>query len=170
MDRVDGYAHKKDCFAMPLPRKLPMSPLEGDGSLKIAVRSFRRIVILLIFANLIWLQCGCAAVFRGTSQTVLIQTIPAGRSVLFKGMKVADGELLTVRKELGVSKINVGTPGRPIMVDLSYKIDPWLIGDAGLLILFVVPGAVALGVDFGMGTWQLLDDPQRVYVPDHMDP
>ena len=35
---------------------------------------------------------------------------------------------------------------------------PWLWGDAGLLLLGVVPGVIAFIVDFGNGTWRHVDD------------
>lgn len=31
---------------------------------------------------------------------------------------------------------------------------PWLLGDAGLLLLGIVPGVIAFIVDFGTGAWQ----------------
>ena len=37
---------------------------------------------------------------------------------------------------------------------------PWLAADAGLLLLGVVPGVVALIVDFGTGAWHHIDDEQ----------
>ena len=37
---------------------------------------------------------------------------------------------------------------------------PWLWGDAGLLLLGIVPGVLAFGVDFGTGAWRHLDDDQ----------
>jgi len=31
---------------------------------------------------------------------------------------------------------------------------PWLLGDAGLLLLGIIPGVIAFAVDFGNGEWQ----------------
>lgn len=34
------------------------------------------------------------------------------------------------------------------------EVCPWLLGDAGLLLLGIVPGVIAFIVDFGTGSWQ----------------
>ncbi len=39
---------------------------------------------------------------------------------------------------------------------------PWLMGDAGLLLLGVVPGVIAFIVDFGTGAWRHENLPQKV--------
>lgn len=37
------------------------------------------------------------------------------------------------------------------------EVCPWLLGDAGLLLLGVVPGVIAFIVDFGTGAWRHSD-------------
>jgi len=109
------------------------------------------------------LSVGCAAIFRGTSQTVRVVTTPQGQSVYYRGMKLNDGDLFTVQKHFDTPKFNVGEANRPIMYSMNYDPDPWLIGDCVLLVFFLIPGLVAIGVDFGTGAWRHLDDPQQVY-------
>ena len=37
------------------------------------------------------------------------------------------------------------------------EVCPWLLGDAGLLLLGIVPGVIAFIVDFGTGAWRHAD-------------
>lgn len=37
------------------------------------------------------------------------------------------------------------------------EVCPWLLGDAGLLLLGVIPGVIAFIVDFGTGAWRHAD-------------
>ncbi len=105
---------------------------------------------------------GCAAIFRGTTQTVTIRTDPPGRSVHYQGLEITDGSAVSIRKRAEEPRVYVGAWSR----ELSYEPDPLLIADAALLVVFVIPGIVALGIDFATGAWRDLDDVQRIYVPD----
>ena len=48
---------------------------------------------------------------------------------------------------------------------MKYGVDPWVIADTCLLFLGILPGVIALGVDFGTGAWRKLDNPQVVFAP-----
>jgi hypothetical protein len=43
---------------------------------------------------------------------------------------------------------------------------PWLLGDAGLLLLGIIPGVIAFAVDFANGEWQHGSGPTTVMVND----
>jgi len=120
-------------------------------------------LVWILMTGVLNLSVGCAAIFRGTSQTVRVITTPEGKSVYYQGMKINDGDMITVQKHFDHPQFNVGQPDRPIMASMNYDPDPWLIGDCVLLFFFIIPGVVALGVDFGTGAWRNLDDPQQVY-------
>ena len=119
-------------------------------------------VVLVAFLNL---ATGCCAILNGTSQTIRVVTNPEGKTVEYEGMKLKDGDTFTLQKHFHNPQFNVGTDRRPIMYDLHYDPDPWLIGDGVLLLFFIIPGVIALGVDFGTGAWRTVDNPQQVYVP-----
>lgn len=46
----------------------------------------------------------------------------------------------------------------PVTAYLSSDIDPWLIGSLALIVVFVIPGLVATGVDFATGAWKKFDE------------
>lgn len=111
------------------------------------------------------LSSGCAAIFRGTSETVTVVTQPAGESVFYAARRVSDGEAIVVRKRFDEPRLYVGDPHAPYPIPMTFQPDPWLIGDAAWLLLGVVPGLVALGVDFGTGAWRDIDSRQVVVAP-----
>ena len=109
---------------------------------------------------------GCAAIFRGTSQTVTVVTDPPGRTVYYRGMEVDDGERITIRKEFRTPEFGVDDSRIPLTTPMSYDPDVWLVGDMGWFLLGGIPGIIAFGVDFGTGAWRQLDDRQLVRVPE----
>lgn len=121
-------------------------------------------VACLLIAGVLNLSTECAAIFNGTSQNVRVVTSPPGKQVYYKGMRIQDGEVLTVQKKFREPQFNVGTPSRPVMYTMHYDPDAWLIGDVVLLLFFFIPGVAALCVDFGTGAWRNLDDPQHIHV------
>lgn len=125
-----------------------------------------RVLSVLLVLGLVAGQSGCATIFRGTQQTVTLVTSPSGRRVVYQGVEVADGQLLTVQKHFEAPRVNVGARGSPVFVELQYDPDPLLIADAALLLVFIIPGVVALGIDFATGGWRNLHNPQIIYVPD----
>lgn len=116
----------------------------------------------LVSLSLVFTSTGCSAVLRGTTQSVTVNTSPPGSSVTFEGREVADGERVLVQKQLEPPRFHVND----VPVDMRYEPDPLLLGDAGLLIVFVVPGLVAFGVDLATGAWRRLHEVQHVTVPD----
>ena len=124
-----------------------------------------QVLILVLIAGLPLAGTGCATMVSGAVQTVTVKTTPAGRTVYFEGSKVADGERVTITKRFQKPQFNVGTAERPVMVDLGYGLDPWLLGDCGLAIFYLVPGIIAGGIDVATGCWRKIDDIQRVSVP-----
>lgn len=95
-----------------------------------------------------------------------VLTQPEGGTVIYQGREVRHGEAITVQKGFDAPQFDVGDEDRPVMVDMTHSMDPWLIGDGALLFVFIVPGLVGGGVDFGTGAWRRLDDPQVVHLLD----
>lgn len=120
------------------------------------------VIAFLLSVSLVLSSNGCATLLRGTSQSIVVKTTPPGRSVLYQGRKVADGEMVLVQKQFEPPRFYVGAAP----VDMHYDPDSLLLGDAGLLLFFVVPGLIALGVDFGTGAWRNLHSTQMIAVPD----
>ena len=110
------------------------------------------------------LLTGCATMFRGTTETIRVQTTPAGQRVSYEQVEVGDDETVTVRKRFTPPRFSIGGEGERREVGLRITPDPWLLGDTALLIPFIIPGVIAFGVDFGTGAWRDLDDEQRVRV------
>ncbi len=129
---------------------------------KTRVRRWTAGIVLVAFLNL---STGCCAIFGGTSQTLRLVTNPEGKTVYYQGMKLKDGDTFTVSKHWEAPQLNVGTDRRPVMYDMHYDPNPWLIGDGVLLLFLIIPGLIGLGVDFGTGAWRNIDNPQQVYVP-----
>ncbi len=130
----------------------------------LARRSLGRGVAVLLACSVALMQTGCAALFGDKTQVVTVRTVPEGRTVYYHGIAVNDGDTITVRKKFKEPEVNIGSKDRPHFVELDYEPDLWLIGDGVLLLFFVVPGLVALGVDFGTGSWRDLDEHQVLYV------
>ncbi len=125
----------------------------------------QNLVVSLLIGCLLLATSGCATIIRGRGQTVNIITNPADRTVYYQGRPVSHGQNLIVSKQFESPKFNVGTDQGPIEVQMTYDMDPWLIADAALLFVFIIPGVIALGVDAATGAWRNLHSPQIVYVP-----
>lgn len=98
------------------------------------------------------LSTGCAAIISGSNKDVTFFTYPEGGTVYYEGRPIADGEQVRVRKSLASSnKVNVGTRDRPVLTDFQREVDPWFIGSCALVLLFVIPGVVAISVDLITG-------------------
>lgn len=131
------------------------------GSLRVRV-----IACVAIIGLLAPTLSGCAAIFRGGSQRVTVVTNPPGRTVMYEGQTVSDGDSVIVRKSFDTPRFDVGKPGRPSMVNMTYNPDLWLIGDAAFFLLGIIPGLIAGGIDFATGAWRNLDPRQFVTIPD----
>ncbi|MFH0794538.1 MAG: hypothetical protein V2A74_10965, partial [bacterium] len=75
------------------------------------------------------MSSGCAAMFRGSTQTVRIVTQPEGKTIRYEGLKLKDGDSVAVKKHFDVPRFDVGTDRRPHPVDMDYDPDLWLVGD-----------------------------------------
>ncbi len=131
-------------------------------------RGFARFLAALLIPATAVLVPGCAAMFSGRTQRVLVVTHPEGGIVQYKGATVSDGEVVVVTKKFEEPKFVLTGEGPPLQVPFTYDPDPWLIGDA--VLLFVPPGLIfgliGFGVDVLTGAWRDLDDPQQVYMRD----
>ena len=107
-------------------------------------------------------SAGCASIVDGTTQSVRLVTNPPGQTVTFEGRSIADGEMIYIQKRQELPFVTANGN----RFDLTYDPNPWLVADAGLLLLYVVPGLVAGGVDFATGAWRRFHDPQVIYLPD----
>lgn len=104
---------------------------------------------------------GCATLVEGRTQRVQVITNPRGGKVTYQGLEVKDGDFIFIHRQQDPPHVEVnGVP-----VQLEYDPSPWLLADAGLLVIYIVPGLVALGVDFFTGCWRHFSEPAVVYVP-----
>ncbi len=125
----------------------------------------KRLIFIALLSVLVPYFTGCAAIVNGSSQQVRIHTRPEGKTFYYDRVKYNDRDHITVHKEYMVSKVNVGTEQRPLDVQLQYNPDAWLIGDCAFLLIGLIPGVVALGIDFGTGTWRDYEEIQHITVP-----
>ena len=98
------------------------------------------------------LSTGCASIISGTSKDVVFLVNPPGETVYYEGRAISDGETVRISKSLSSNnRVNVGTRERPRDVEFNREVDPWFIGSVALIIIFLVPGVVAIAVDFVTG-------------------
>lgn len=98
------------------------------------------------------LSTGCATLIKGTSKNVVFLVYPEDGTVYYQGRPVRDGDSVTVNKSLrSENQVNVGTRERPINMELKRDLEPWFIGSCALVLLFVIPGVVAIAVDLITG-------------------
>ncbi len=129
-------------------------------------RPFVRSVSTLVVAALVCSSLsGCAAIFRGNHQRVTVVTTPPGGTVMYQGQTIDDGESVIVRKRFDAPQFMVGEEGELMPVKMTYDPDLWLIGDAAFLLLGIIPGLIAGGIDFATGAWRNLDERQIVMIP-----
>lgn len=128
--------------------------------------SLHRALTAVLFVAIAFQSTGCATILREKTQSVTVATIPKGKSVFYNGVEIDDGGAITIERRFDQPKFYLGQSGTPVSTPVTYDPDLWLIGDAGLLFLGVVPGVIALGVDFGSGAWRKFHDRQQVIVPD----
>jgi hypothetical protein len=121
-----------------------------------------RLSALVTLLALLLNAAGCAALIRGTKEDVTVATRPNHRVIYYRDSPVEDGRTITVKKSAARPAFSEapGLPEEP----MSYSIDPLILGDVALLALFIVPGAVALGVDLATGAWRNLDEQQVVFI------
>ena len=121
-----------------------------------------RFIALALSALLLFSTSGCATMFGGMSQMVVVRSQPAGGTVKYRGRNVSDGQSVVVDKDFQTPEFHVDA----VPIPMQYEPNPWLVADGVLLFFFIVPGVVAFGVDFGTGAWRNLRGTQVVHVPD----
>ncbi len=122
----------------------------------------RQVVALTFIVGQLGWMTGCATIARGTSQSVTVKTQPTWRPVAYGGQTLYHGDMIRIQKQFHVPQFAVGDPEEPQRVDVSFRPDPWLLGDVALLFAGVVPGVIALAVDFSNGAWRNYDEDQIV--------
>lgn len=113
----------------------------------------------------VWLAVslsGCATLMTEKSQTVRVSTVPSGRSVYYQGSPVRDGDYVKVRRDFRTPRFGLERGEEPAAVDMEYSAEPWIIGDAGLALFFIIPGVIAGGVDVATGAWRKLESTQVI--------
>lgn len=101
---------------------------------------------------------------------MVVETPPSGHAVYFQGQRVSSGQAITVKKRLGTPSFELGGGVHTQTMPMEYNPDPWLLGDAAFLLLGIIPGVIALGVDIGTGAWRNLSDRQVVITPPAEEP
>jgi hypothetical protein len=129
------------------------------------VRSGSRWVCALLALAVATTPSGCAAMFEGQPDLVRVSTSPPGGVVLYEGVKVRDGETISVSKRFETPCFYLDADHPYARIDMTYQPSAWLIGDGLLLFVFIIPGVVAFAVDFGTGAWRRLHDVQIVVIP-----
>ena len=110
------------------------------------------------------LSGGCATLMHGTHQSVRVRTQPSMGTVRYNGDDVFDGHRVTVSKGFYAPYFTMADGPTSTQLNMKYHLDPFLLGDAALLLVGVVPGVVALTVDFATGSWRYLEEEQTVEV------
>jgi len=123
------------------------------------------IAIILILTMFIF-TTGCCTMFGDGSQTVTVKTVPQGKMVQYKGVKIHDSGTVYIKKESKLPQFYIGGKEGYYFVDLDYDPNLWLIGDGALLLLGIIPGLIGFGVDFLTGSWRDFDNPQVIYFPE----
>ena len=125
-------------------------------------------LVPLLFA-LILGGTGCAAIMRGRSQKVRLQVSPEDRTLGFENRRVRDGSRIRLDKEWRLQQLWFRGETNGFRHTPTYHLDPWLIADSLLLLFGIIPGAVALGVDFGTGAWRQFRSSQLIWIPHDVD-
>ncbi len=120
-------------------------------------------------AALIISLSGCATLMTEKTQTVRLTTDPPGQTVFYQDRRIRDGEYVNVRREFRAPAFEIREGERQAQASMAYTAEPWIIGDAGLLLFFIVPGVVAGGLDMGTGAWRKLSDPQVIHIEEALE-
>jgi hypothetical protein len=124
-----------------------------------------RIIALSLLSFTLFSQVACVAMFSGTVDTVVIKTMPAGKQFKYVGAVYKSGDQLSISKDIDGAFIMVGE-NYSTKIEVPYEPDPWIVGDCLLLIIFLIPGLIALGVDAASGSWRAYEKPITIAVPD----
>ena len=130
-----------------------------------AVRPLALLTLLPVLGLALLGSTGCALIIRGKEQKVILNIRPEGNIAFFEGREYKSGDQISIEKGPEFPRIYFKGPEFAHEHELEYDPDPWLIADAGLLLLGIIPGVIALGVDIGTGAWRYIEDPQTVYLP-----
>ena len=109
---------------------------------------------------------GCATLVSGDSgrRSLHVTSEPSGAAVAIQqdGTWSETGKVTptTLRLDAGDGDVSIrvslsGYQSASTLV--QSEIDPWFFGSIGLVVLFVIPGVVATGVDLASGAWKKLD-------------
>lgn len=108
------------------------------------------ICLILAVTTALW-SSGCATLFKGTTQQVMIRCNVPDASLYVDGLPISPGATSLECKADHV--VSAEKPGYPTASQrIRRRAAPtYLILDVALLVLWVIPGVVALAVDFGTG-------------------
>jgi hypothetical protein len=104
---------------------------------------------------------GCASIIRGKHQEIRLDLRPADAVATYKGRKVQAGDRVTIIKGPETPSIHFDAEPHALKHNLEFDLDPWLIGDAALLLAGILPGVI----DIGNGAWRNLRQQQTIYLP-----
>ena len=133
------------------------------------VGSLRHVVTGLLIAVLSLGGGGCATIMSegGGDRPLHVSSEPAGATVYLK-RGGADWQrqpgltpttlYLDPSSSSANYQLKLELDGyEPALGYVNSDVDPWLFGSMALVLLFVIPGLVATGVDFATGAWKKLD-------------
>ena len=110
---------------------------------------------------------GCATIMSegGEERALTISSSPDGASVYVRQggadwQKQASSTPTTIYLDPSSQadySVKVELDGyKPATTFVGTEVDPWFFGSLGLILLFVIPGLVATGVDLATGAWKKL--------------
>ncbi len=97
-----------------------------------------RVTVTGLWMLSLMLSGGCATLVRGTHQSVRVRTQPSMGTVQYNGNDIYDGHRVTVSKGFNAPYFSMSDGRTSSQVDMEYHLDPFLLGDAALLLAGVV--------------------------------
>lgn len=125
----------------------------------------RSLLVGFLSAALLLNTIGCATIISGDGpRTVEVSSTPAGATVFVRQSgdwtRHSDPTPTTVRVDAhdGPVGIRLELDGyESTSTSIGTSVDPWFFGSLGLIVLFVVPGLVATGIDLYTGAWKKVE-------------
>ena len=123
---------------------------------------------VLSLSILIVLSTGCAAIFGSSQKPFDFTSEPPGADVYINGERMGTTPLTLELSNNDPMTVNFKKEG---YAEITCMLQPktgagWVVGDALLLIFYIVPGLVAFAVDGATGAWSQIpvDGCHRVLV------
>ena len=110
----------------------------------------KKMIALVACLFLMSMNTGCMTLLKPQSGTINVTSMPAGATVVVDGYELGTTPLKARVKnnQLSSGVLEVKKAGyKTSKTNLNYQADEYFIGDCLFLLLGIIPGAVAIGVD-----------------------